>query len=42
VKKVMDELHGHVELEPRESGACFVATLRVAELDSPPPISKKP
>ena len=39
VKKVMDELHGHVELEPRESGACFVATLRVAELDSPPPTS---
>lgn len=32
VKKVMDELHGTVALEPRESGACFVATLPVAQL----------
>ena len=27
VKKVMDELHGQVAHEPRETGACFVATL---------------
>ena len=32
VKKVMDELHGKVALEPRETGACFVATLQVAQL----------
>lgn len=32
VKKVMDELNGKVALEPRESGACFVATLPVAQL----------
>lgn len=30
VKKVMDELHGRVALEPRQMGACFVATLPVA------------
>ena len=30
VKKVMDELHGRVALEPRQTGACFVATLPVA------------
>ncbi len=34
VKKVMDELRGRVELEPRDSGACFVATLpAVSRLD---------
>ena len=32
VKKVMDELHGQVALEPRESGACFIATLPVADV----------
>lgn len=31
VKKVMDDLHGRVELEPRESGACFVATVPAAQ-----------
>ena len=31
VKKVMDELHGTVALEPRATGACFIATLPVAE-----------
>ncbi len=31
VKKVMDELHGKVALEPRATGACFVATLQVAQ-----------
>lgn len=30
VKKVMDELGGSVALEPRETGACFVAALKVA------------
>lgn len=30
VKKVMDELHGGVALEPRAAGACFVATVPVA------------
>jgi signal transduction histidine kinase len=35
VKKVMDELHGKVAHEPRETGACFVATLPVAEPDLP-------
>lgn len=34
VKKVMDELHGKVAHEPRETGACFVATLPVAEPDA--------
>lgn len=32
VKKVMDDLHGRVELEPRDSGACFVATVPAAPL----------
>jgi signal transduction histidine kinase len=31
VKKVMDELHGKVAHEPRETGACFVASLPVVE-----------
>jgi signal transduction histidine kinase len=30
VKKVMDELGGSVALEPRDTGACFVAALKVA------------
>lgn len=32
VKKVMDELHGRVALEPRETGACFVASLPISAL----------
>jgi signal transduction histidine kinase len=35
VKKVMDELHGTVALEPRERGACFVATLPIAGPERP-------
>lgn len=36
VKKVMDDLHGRVELEPRVSGACFVATVPAAQAAAAP------